>query len=357
VAVIRKVLARISGLGQSPASRESLHQELAGSVVKDLSGRLGRACDLIDFRATRTGSLTIRIGADRPYIAKLPLRASTEPRLRQNAQSLHALSQKKWATPFLLARLPAPVCVGMASGYFYSVETTVPGQDGASILRSGGSPDELILSAERFLSKLQKASADAARAEHSSWEAPFEAAGKRVETLARRAGGARSYTRLFCAVTNQLSRQPVRSVYSHGNFWLGNALFDGASNLTGVIDWDCADECSLPALDMIYLLVRTHSTARSASFGEALADWIDAESLPFLDHCMARHCLELSIPADLVRTLSYCSWIQHLDAHCRFGTATRTNPEWLQRNVRHVLDRCQPDTVENREAYRWHTVG
>ncbi len=353
VTTISRVLARITGstrvLAGSPDV--SLHSRLANSVIDDLSTQLGTSCDLIDVHATRTGSLTIRIRADRPYVAKLPLQAVTEPRLRENAQRLKALGQASWMTPFLKARCPALALSGTASGYFYSVETAVSGQDGASILKAGGNADEMILSAERFLSKLQKASVALSTEPPSRWEEPFESAVTRVERMAKRAGSAHAYGRLIADIRSRLSAQVLPTVYSHGNFWLGNALFDSANNLTGVIDWDCADACSLPAIDLIYLLVRTHGLARSASFGEGFADWIDAESLPFLDTCIARHCHELSIPTELIVPLSYCSWIQHLDAHCRFGTTRNTDARWLDRNVRQVLDRWRPRTTP--DAERW----
>ena len=340
--IIRNVLARIAGRRgvPLPGADPSKLASLAAGVTDDLSTRLGRTCELGDFRATRTGSLTIWVRGDRDYVAKVPLQARTEPRLRQNAETLRELGQLGWVTPYLAARCPSFVLTGTASGGFYSVETAVAGQDGASLLRDGGSPEEMLLSAERFLLKLHKASARTA-AGPPDWEAPLEAAAKRVEALARLAGAGRAYAALVCDITNRLSREPLPSVYSHGNFWLGNALFDGANTLTGVIDWDCSAASSVPAVDLIYLLVRTHSLSRSLSMGEALADWMSAESLPFLDGCLARHCRELSIPVDLVGALSYCTWIGHLDAHCRYGTVTSTNSRWLERNVRQVLERRQ----------------
>jgi aminoglycoside phosphotransferase (APT) family kinase protein len=313
-----------------------VQRELADGVIEDLSRRLGSACALVDYGATRTGSLTIRLRADRPYVAKMPLRASTAPRLRLNAQALQLLGQLQWMTPFLAERCPVLRLFGMASGRFYSVETALPGRDGASILRTRASADELILSAERFILKLQKASL-AESADRPLWQAEFDAAVDRVARLAERAGAAEHYRRLVSCVRNRLAVQPIPSVYSHGNFWLGNALFDTENALTGVIDWDCAAAFALPAIDFIYFLVRTHSLIRGTSFGEALVDWINAPSLPFLDGCLVRHCRELSLAPDLIPVLSYCCWIQHLDAHCRFGTGTSANARWLARNVRLVL--------------------
>ena len=350
---LSSLLARVTGR-QDPQAAEadvSLHASLAKSVIVDLSGRLGRSCDLVDVHATRTGSLIVRIRADRSYVAKLPLRPVTEPRLRASAHTLDALGRASWMTSFLSERCPALVLTGTASGYFYSVETAVSGQDGATILKSGGgTADELIVSAEAFLSKLQRASMGSTEARHR-WEEHFDPAVERVAQIARRAGSAQAFDRLVSEIRMCLSTRPIPTVYSHGNFWLGNALFDADHTLTGVIDWDCADPCSLPALDLIYLVVRSHGLARTASFGEGLADWIDAESVPLLDRCIARHCRELSLPTELIVPLTYCCWIQHLDAHCRYGTTASTKSQWLEKNVRAVLDRWQRRT--SRSDSRW----
>jgi aminoglycoside phosphotransferase (APT) family kinase protein len=355
---LTSVLARLIGRGpsQTPAADVPLHSNLARSVVDDLSNQLGQSCELVDVRATRTGSLTIRIRADRSYVAKLPLQPVTEPRLRENARRLKALGDAPWMTPYLSTRCPRIVLLGTADGYFYSVETAVPGQDGAAILKAGGSRNDLILSSERFLYKLQKASLESSRIDRSRWEKHLEAAIERVEALAASASRTDAYYRLVTDIRTRLARQNIPSVYSHGNFWLGNALFDDSNNLTGVIDWDCADDFALPGTDLIYLLVR-HSAPRGTSFGEALADWIDADSLPFLDDCISRHCNALSIPTTLITALSYCAWIVHVDAHCRFGTKTAASARWIDTNVRQVLDRWHLwTTAGRRHSQRWQRV-
>jgi aminoglycoside phosphotransferase (APT) family kinase protein len=357
---LTSVLARLIGrAGPSAHTAEvALHAELAKNVIDDVSRQLGTSCAIIDVRATRTGSLTIRFQADRAYVAKLPLQPVTEPRLRENARRLKALHQASWMTPYLSARCPVVVHAGTASGYFYSVETAVPGRDGASILKDGGNRNDLILSAERFLYKLQKASLESERIDRSRWQRTLDAAIRRVQTLAEAAARKDLFSRLVADLRAKLGSHHIPSVYSHGNFWVGNALFDCSNNLTGVIDWDCADDFALPATDLIYLLIRAHSAARSTSVGEALADWIDAESLPIFDDCLSRHCQALSIPTKLIEPLSYCSWILHLDAHCRFGTKTATSARWLDRNVRLVLDRWRLwATAGRRNVPRWQRVG
>jgi hypothetical protein len=211
MAAITNVLARIAGRSLFPgrSANVSLHTRLAARVVEDLSRHLQRSCHLDDIHLTRTGSLIVRIHADRSYVAKLPLYATTEPRLRRSADALTRLAQAEWMTPFLAGRCPAIVLSGKASGSFYSIETAVPGQDGASILKTGGTADEMILSAERFLSKLQKASANR---QSPGWQEHLGRAVTRVSGLAARAGVERAYTTLIADLRTRLSVRPLRAV-------------------------------------------------------------------------------------------------------------------------------------------------
>ncbi len=317
-----------------------INRALADEVASDVSRRLSRDYRVTDHRATRTGTLLVRLHAQESLIAKLSLRPTNEPRLRHSADALKTLHTGAWVTPFLADRCPRVVSVGTASGHYFSVETTVPGHDGLHLLKTKVNALELVLSAERFILKLQKASLNA----NQAWEADFEAAAERVARLADLVDRRARYTELVTEIRSRLDGRAVPSAYSHGNFWPGNVLYDTDNTLTGVIDWDGAAAASLPVVDLIYFLVRTHSLVRGGSFGEGFADWMDAPSLPLLDGCLTRHCQDLAIPLDLIVPLSYCSWIQHLDAHCRFGTATSLQPRWLRRNVRVVLDRWRPRT-------------
>jgi hypothetical protein len=248
------VLALVTRHVRRPAAQpaeDGLHHEaLARAVVDEIARQLGRPCRLDDFHATRTGSLIVRVGGDRDYVAKLPLQPSTEPRLRESARALQALGQMPWVTPFLYARWPTLVLTGTASDRFYSVETTVPGQDGASILKSRGRADELILSAERFLAKLQKASLDGSGAGPARWEAPFASAVERVAQLAHRAGESTCYRELVEDLKARLAAQPIGSVYSHGNFWLGNAPTGNHASARGSGS-DSAGGCSRRQYSML----------------------------------------------------------------------------------------------------------
>jgi len=370
--VFESVLARLTGRTRSAGQNVDVsgHGQLAKTVIDELADRLGQRCELRGLHATRTGSLIVRIvatGGECTYIAKLPLLATTAPRLQRSARILDTLGNANWMTPALASRCPRIILCGTASGLFYSVETAVAGNDGASILKAGRTnKNDMILESARFLADLQRASrhhdgstgttSDTHASERHDWQPHFDAAAARVGELADRAGCVSIYRELLAEIRAELAAHRLDAVYSHGNFWLGNALFDDGNHLTGVIDWDSADEHALPALDLLYLLVRSYKRD-GASVGEAFVEWLEAESLPFLDQCSIAHCDDLTIPSSLIGTLSYCAWIQHLDAHCVFGTSTAGDPRWLRRNVRVVLDRYRHSRAASlaRAHRRWQT--
>ena len=51
-------------------------------------------------------------------------------------------------------------------------------------------------------------------------------------------------------------------VPEHGDFHLGNCLFDGDVGLTGVIDWDLGACPGMPVLDVLHAVVTTEGTGR-----------------------------------------------------------------------------------------------
>jgi len=51
-------------------------------------------------------------------------------------------------------------------------------------------------------------------------------------------------------------------VPEHGDFHLGNCLYDADSRLTGVVDWDLGACPGMPVLDVLHALVTTDGTGR-----------------------------------------------------------------------------------------------
>jgi hypothetical protein len=75
-----------------------------------------------------------------------------------------------------------------------------------------------------------------------------------VATLLAR-GGARGLEARLHALRDELHHALVgrrfRAGWIHGDYWLGNVLFDGSENhLRGVVDWDAAGEPELPIVDL-----------------------------------------------------------------------------------------------------------
>jgi aminoglycoside phosphotransferase (APT) family kinase protein len=159
----------------------------------------------------------------------------------------------------------------------------------------------------------------------------------RVAAAAARAGRLSAYERASDWLRRSIVGRELPVVFSHGNYWLGNVLVQGERRISGIIDWDCVVPGSLPLTDALYFVIRSEALLARSSVGEATVSLF--RGVP--DGCrnaLAEHGRALAVPEELQRPLVFLCWIQHVDTHCRFGTAAATSARWLQRNVATVLD-------------------
>ena len=66
------------------------------------------------------------------------------------------------------------------------------------------------------------------------------------------------------AVRHRKTDQAWLTVWQHGDFKLENVVIDPRSlSVVGVIDWELAQECGLPLLDLLYLIAYNRSVNES----------------------------------------------------------------------------------------------
>ena len=59
----------------------------------------------------------------------------------------------------------------------------------------------------------------------------------------------------------------------HGDYWLGNVLFDGEPpQITGILDWDCMRASGCPGYDALHLVLVTLAMQRQQSPGRYLEE-------------------------------------------------------------------------------------
>jgi hypothetical protein len=174
------------------------------------------------------------------------------------------------------------------------------------------------------------------------WAEHFRPSIEAVAQLTRGMRGGDRFTAIAHYLRDQLVGRELPLVFAHGNYWIGNLLFEDRRHVSGVVDWDCAESPGLPFVDALYFFVRLDSLLRRTSLGEAIARWLDWDVPAFARWHLESYARNLAIPSDLVTTLTYFAWLQHVAAGCRFKAAPISNRRWLERNVAVVLTRPAP---------------
>ncbi len=326
------------GGGFSGSTEERLDPRTLKALLREISEGLGKEIRVTDERASKTGCQTVWVEGDRPYIVKLTLRGAAGLRLEENAKALATVGKATAADLPLSRMIPKVVLTGRLEGNFYSMETALPGKEGTSYLRSPRELEEVMSEGVRFLMGLQTLSRKDAILDLEIWNRHFRPMIEQVGGLAARHDLASAYDKLGRYLRERLLNQPVPLVFAHGNFWIGNLLFDPAEGLTGVIDWDSAEETGLPLVDLLYFLIRTESLMEKASLGEAVTKRIGSDLQPLLAHPLVeKYCRVFSISMEWLRPLFYYCWIQQIHIHVRYGTSALNNPAWLRKNLFNVL--------------------
>ena len=344
-AFLKALLARAAAAGSSrTASRvaappeEHLLPATMAALTDEISERMGEEIRVVDQRVSMTGCQTVWVEGQRPYLVKLALRDDAGPRLENNATALAAVTGIT-ANDVVLSRIiPQILHTGRFRGQVYSIETTLPGRNATEYLASRRTRSDLGFLGLRFLRRLQTLSRSDTVLDLETWNQRFQPMLDAVGAFVKHHDSAGVYDSIARRVRDPLLDQTVPLVFAHGNFWIGNLLFEPDLGLSGVIDWDSAVEGGLPFVDLLYFLVRTDSLIQNTSLGEAVSKWIAADLKPLVGHPLVEaYRQEFAIPRAWLRPLFYVCWIQHIHSHVRYGTPALQRPAWLSRNVVNVL--------------------
>jgi aminoglycoside phosphotransferase len=94
---------------------------------------------------------------------------------------------------------------------------------------------------------------------------------------------------------------------THGDFWLGNVLFDG-DDVSGVIDWEGAQMDGLRVVDGLHMLLMSCAVAQGASLAHYLCQlWADEIDDVALQQRIAKLCSQSGIDREDLN-LSHCCY-------------------------------------------------
>jgi aminoglycoside phosphotransferase (APT) family kinase protein len=294
--------------------------------------------------ATETQTAVLTLGPDgkgAQAVVKVAQSPAAAARMRREADILRKLA----ADPKLAALrplLPAVLAEGSSAGWTYVVQQALPGVPGDSLFRKARRTDILGAAAEiaGLLHRQTSTMTAIGPAETDRWiwrpaETTSHALSDRMPQATGRlnaVAGAAEASLLGCT---------LEVGWIHGDFWLGNVIFshDGAL-VTGVVDWEQAQEGHLPLVDLLHLILYARRLSERRELGDVICnalqreDWSETER-----RLLARGSAE---PAGhVVRAAIVICWLTHAAANFQQTSAYANNSRWLKRNVLRVLQAAE----------------
>jgi aminoglycoside phosphotransferase (APT) family kinase protein len=273
-------------------------------------------------------------------VVKLPMTASAVDGMLRESRALAALHADERLGDWRRL-VPVSLASGMLDGRRYRVDAALRGQVVLDGLREEKSRRHLLESAAETIHVLHRTTASMVEVDErlaAHWiDAPAN------DLLAH--GAARGLESRVGALRDELREALVgRSLsagWIHGDYWLGNLLFQaGEAGPRGIVDWDAAGEPALPVIDVIHLLLYTWRLITGRELGEIVAEKLRGRGWPAEE----RRVLDRYgtwCHGDLIserHELLLC-WLRHVAHHARQQGDDRTlgYRRWQSRNVRPVL--------------------
>lgn len=128
------------------------------------------------------------------------------------------------------------------------------------------------------------------------------------------------------------ARRGLAAVLVHGDYWLGNVLFDDTRRVSGIIDWERCRQSGCPGLDAIHLAAASYGVWCALPLPRVFEQiWTRRPESAFLrDHVGSVQAL-FALSDDCVSHLAVLLWLNYV----RTAVLTMGWPpdEWLLHNV------------------------
>ena len=130
------------------------------------------------------------------------------------------------------------------------------------------------------------------------------------------------------------------AAWIHGDYWLGNLLFDHSFSPTGIVDWEAASPLELPLHDVLHLLLYTRRLASGRELGQLLRDQLVQPRWSAAERTLLERQPAWEARGGLTeRHVLLLYWLRHAAVHARQHASRvgRRYRLWEHRNVLPVL--------------------
>lgn len=247
--------------------------------------------------------------------------------------------------------IPTVVAQGHRDGRLFTVEEMLPGRDARSAMADDERRPRVTRAALEAIRILHERTASTAVIDEqlvAHW------VDEPVQMIRRLAERHRSLTRqlpaldsLQPALRGALIGRATTVSWVHGDFVPGNVLVAPDSDaVTGIIDWELAERCDLPVVDVVQFLLAAHIEARGGELGDLVAGLLcgspsTAETLDMIDQERPHSSAVQELGS---KELVLLSWLRHLASNLGKSRQYDDHSWWVRRNVEQVLSAVSPSS-------------
>jgi SAM-dependent methyltransferase len=318
--------ARTSALGQ-----------IGAQVARELA-RGGDHAECVKFRVTRREVVTCELKTGEGsanVILKIPLSAAAN--LRTNLEhetllSLRGLLQASGEWP----EIPKALLRGEFRNVPYYVQDAMPGFSGLRLSHSRDHQGQWMQHALDFIFRLHLATQTQVKLDEAAWDEAVTPLLAPALRMAEQSAGVNStYLRDF--LIQELAGRSWPFVFNHGDYWLGNLLFDpNTERLQGVIDWDRALPSSLPLIDLFNVLLSARAENTSTSVIHLIIRGMRSAMDPADQRVIAQYAgrLGFQLSPSQLRAFLLIDWLIRVSTRISSRQATWwCEQDWLRDNV------------------------
>jgi len=290
--------------------------------------------------ATQTQIAVVTLGSAEcgaQAVVKVAESPSAVTRLRREAGILRNLSAER-RLEALRPLLPVVLAEGRMDGWTYVVQRALPGVQGNSLFGSSHRPNVISAAADvaDLLRTKTATMAVIGPGEMDRWiwrptQTISRALASRfprvVDDLKAVAGAAEA----------TLLGHSLEVSWIHGDFWLGNLIFspDG-TRVTGVVDWEQAQEGHLPLMDLFHLILYAQRLAERRELGDVIRRVLRQGVWSDHDQRLLAHGGPVP-EGRVLRATIIAYWLGHVASNFGQTSAYASNKRWLRKNLLGVL--------------------